>query len=590
MRVLDRRFLRGPNIYRMEPCFVSLLDLEDHRPVVVDGLQGDAGFLQRLLPGSSASLYLDSAEVARLLARLMFAAQSLAGSPATFCDAVRLAPTAPLRYRLLSSYQHEAVVEQAFLLSVEFVTALLGRQPFNFETRLKELTTLSDARAIPPAAQTRLTSARQRGIPVLRHEDDRRIPVIAVTGTNGKTTTTQLISHVLRACGTRTGTTTTQGIYIDGQCVETGDCSGFSSARRVLTDPRVELATLETARRAILKRGLAFDRCDVGVVLNVSVDHLGLDGVDTLHDLTQVEGLVARCARTAAVLNAEDNLCVALRHTLSPGCQAVFFATDPRNPVLLEHLKTGGAGALLDDDGWLVWCHGAMRSKVVRAADIPFTLAGHARHNIANALAALAALRCLDYKITAIARALTGFDCDARTNPLRGNLFEVDGVTLVVDSANNAAAYRALCDMARSMHNTAARLLGVITSPGDRRSEDLFETGRMCGIGFDELVVYEHHPRGRGPGFTMQEILRGARSAAPGKPLHGEPTIRQALSRGLAAANPGDLLVFTCAGTLNDVVEGVRLTNPAAAERIVREIAPLRPWRDERKTGESAYR
>ena len=287
-----------------------------------------------------------------------------------------------------------------------------------------------------------LPSARERGISVSRLEDDGRIPVIAVTGTNGKTTTTQLIAHVLRGCGTRTGTTTSKGIYIDGQCVETGDCSGYWSARRVLSDPSVEVATLETARRDMLKHGLAFDRCDVGVVLNVSGDHLGLDGVETLHELVHVKGLVARCARVAAVLNAEDALCVAMRDTLSPGCKPVFFAMDARNPVLLEHLRNGGSGALLDDDGWLVWCRGATRSRVVRAADIPFTLAGHARHNPANALAALAALRCIGYKTATTARSLTRFYSDARTNPLRSNLFEVDGVTLIVDSAHTVTAYR----------------------------------------------------------------------------------------------------------------------------------------------------
>lgn len=612
MRVVDHRFLRGPNIYHMGPCFVALLDLEGYRTTGMEALQAGAAFLQTLMPGSSAGLVIDAADVARLLARLMFAAQHWAGSRATICDTVSLAPRAPQRYRLLCDYQHEAVAEEALRLSVDCVSALLQQQPFDFEERLDGLRKCVDACALPPAAQALLRSARERGIPVARLADDAggfslgwgvrqqhypvapplfeasapsldtmfagnndgRIPVIAVTGTNGKTTTTQLIAHVLRDCGARTGTATTQGIFIDGQCVKTGDCSGYRSARRVLSDDAVEVATLETARGGIIKRGLAFDRCDVGVVLNVSSDHLGLDGVETVHDMAHVKGLVARCARLAAVLNADDALCVAMRDTLAPGCQPVFFAMHPRNQVLLEHLRAGGTGAFLDDNGWLVWGCGEDRSKVARAADLPFTLQGHARYNTANALAAFAALRCLGYEKAAIARALTRFVSDARNNPLRGNLFEVDGVKLIVDYAHNVVAYRALCEMARSMHQGAARLLGVVTSPGDRRTEDLYETGQVCGHGFDELVVYEQHPRGRGAGATTREILRGARSAAPGKPLHGEPRIRHALSLGLMAASPGDMLVFTCAGTLDDVVEGVRLKNPAAAERIAREVSP----------------
>ena len=575
MKVLERRFLRGPNIYRMAPCFVSLLDLEGHRPVSLEELMDGAAFLRSLMPIAPAPVVLDAADVARLLARLMFAAQAWAGSAVTFCDTVSPARTAPHRYRLVCGYQHEAVAEEALRLAVELVTALLRRQAFDLEVRLAHLghlRALADARA----GVTASAPGKQPDQPVTRARsanEQAPVPVIAVTGTNGKTTTTRLISHVLRACGMRTGMTTTQGIYIDGECVQSGDCSGYWSARKVLSDLTVEVATLETARGGILKRGLAFERCDVGVVLNVSSDHLGLDGIETLQDLAHVKGLVVRCARVAAVLNADDALCVAMRETLAPGCKAVLFSLDPRNPVLIAHLRAGGACAWLDDDGWLIWSCAGVHSGVIEAAALPFTWRGHARYNIANALAALAALRSMGYEVSAIARAFSGFASDAKSNPMRGNQFEVDGIKLIVDYAHNVAAYRALCSMARSMLQGSARLLGVVTSPGDRRPEDLHETGQVCGQGFDELVVYEHDPRGRGAGATMQEILRGARSAAPGKPLHGEPGIRQALWLGLSAASPGDVLVFTCAGSFDDVVEGVRLKSPAAAERIALQVS-----------------
>lgn len=629
MRVLNSRFLRGPNIHRMGPCFVVLLDLEGHRTIEVGALQGGAALLRTLMPVSTDPVVFDADEAARLIARLMFAAQVWAGSPPTFCDAVALAPATPNRYRLLCDYQFEAVAEESLRLSVAFVAALLNQKQFDFEGRLDTLRKLVNARAATPAAQVLLLAARERGIPVMRLEDDGhsfvlgwgvhqqhyqawppvpnspvptlaalfagnlcgknndgRIPVVAITGTNGKTTTTLLISHVLRACGAHTGTTTTQGIYIDGQCVETGDCSGYWSARRVLTDRAVEVATLEIARGGILKRGLAFDRCDVGVVLNISSDHLGLDGIETLVDLAHVKSLVARCARDAAVLNADDSFCVAMRDTLAPDCQPVFFAMDARNPVLLDHVQSGAAGAFLDDDGWLVWCHAGECSKVVKATDLPFTLQGHARHNTANALAALAALCCLGYEKAAIANSLTRFVSNAQSNPLRGNLFEVEGVKLIVDYAHNVVAYRALCEMARSMYQGAGRLLGVITSPGDRRPEDLYATGQVCAKGFDEFVVYEHHPRGRSAGTITREILRGARSVAPNKPIHGEPQIRQALWRGLTAAKPGDVLVFTCAGTFEDLVEGVRLRNPTEAERIAREVFPFHRAPNDRRNDE----
>ncbi|MCL1090174.1 hypothetical protein L2744_11365 [Shewanella profunda] len=560
MKLLNSRFLRGPNIFGMEPCFVTVVDLEGYRTVGVEALQSAADLLQMLMPGRFPPVFIDECEVPRLLARLTFAAQVWVGNPAAFCYAVAFAPSAPELYRLLCGYQHEAVAEEALRFSVGFVMAILDQQPFDVDGRLDHLKKIADASALTPAT-------------VFPLNNNGRIPVVAVTGTNGKTTTTLLISHVLRACGLRTGTTTTQGIYIDGQCVKTGDCSGYWSARRVLSNSTVQVAALETARGGILKRGLAFDYCDVGVVLNVSSDHLGLDGIETLQDLAHVKGLVARCARAAAVLNADDALCVLMRDTLAPDCKAVFFAMDPRNPVLVEHLRNGGAGAFLNDDGWLVWCHGGECSTLIRAVDLPFTMQGHARYNIANALAALAAMCCIGFEPAAIALSLTCFISNAQSNPLRGNLFEVDGVQLIVDYAHNAVAYRALCEMAQSMRQGSARLLGVVTAPGDRRSEDLYETGQVCGQSFDELVVYEHDPRGRSTGGIASEILRGARSIAPNKLMHGEPRIRHALWLGLTAAKAGDVLVFTCAGTFEDLVEGIRLKNPAEADRIAREVS-----------------
>lgn len=582
MRVLERRFLRGPNIYRMTPCFVSVIDFEGFQPTGLQAQPGDHALLHTIMPRGMTPQIADADDVARLLTRLMRKIQTWGDSPAPCNDLVTAMPRHPKRYRMVCDYRDEAVAEEAFRISVDTVMALLRHQHCDLGSRLDGLRALRIARADPTLiraqAHTGCACRSEHALVACTCDEGTlqlklQMPVVAVTGTNGKTTTTQLIAHVLRACGVRTGAATTQGIYIDGQCVKTGDCSGYWSARRVLDDPSVEVAALETARGGILKRGLGFDRCDVGVVLNVTSDHLGLDGIETLQELAQVKSLVARCARKAAVLNADDALCVAMRETLMRDCQPVFFTLDPSNPAYFEHVLAGGSGAYLDDNGWLVWCSGGQRKAVVKAAELPFTWQGHARYNTANALAALAALCCMGLETASIAGAMSVFVSDARTNPLRGNQFEVEGVRLIVDYAHNTVACQAICELGRSMVEGGGRLLGVITAPGDRRAQDLYEIGKVCGRGFDELVVYEQDPRGRDAGATIEHILRGARSAAPEKPVQGQPHIRQALWLGLQAAQPGDVLVFTCAGSFEDLIEGIRSKSPAAAEKIALEVS-----------------
>jgi cyanophycin synthetase len=390
-----------------------------------------------------------------------------------------------------------------------------------------------------------------------------RIPVIAVTGTNGKTTTTLMLEHCVRRTGLRTGCTTTEGVFISGKAVTRGDCSGYWSARTVLTSPEVDFAVLETARGGILKRGLGFDRCDVGVVLNVSADHLGLDGVETLEQLARVKGVIARSASKAVVLNAEDTRCVKMARRLRPGVEVIYFALDPDHPVLLRHLERGGRATYLQD-GALILADGTRRHDLLRTADIPATLGGHARYNVANALATAAALMASGFGNAQIADGLASFVSDDKNNPLRSNVLDVRGVKLVVDYAHNPAAYRAMSQMARSLARSmgspssgvaAGRVVAVITAPGDRRDIDLHQIGQTCGAGFDEVLVYESNNRGREEGATAALIAGGALAASGDA---GNVQIRlaanEALCAGLERCRPGDVLVFACGS--QDVMRG----------------------------------
>ncbi|MEN3277182.1 MAG: cyanophycin synthetase, partial [Massilia sp.] len=375
-----------------------------------------------------------------------------------------------------------------------------------------------------------------------------RIPVIAVTGTNGKTTTTLMIGHTARVAGLGTGVTTTEGVFVNGKRLVKGDCTGYWSARTVLSAPDVDFAVLETARGGILKRGLAFDQCDVGVVLNVAGDHLGLDGIETIEDLAQVKAVVASSAAKAVVLNAEDALCVQMVRRAKPGAEIIFFSMEPENPILLKHLEDGGRGTYVQDNA-IVIADGMRQQELMRVESMPASFGGLARYNIANALAASAALMAAGFSNLQIAAGLSTFVSDSKTNPLRTNIFDVRGVTVIVDYAHNPAAYAALSEMARAL--LPGQLVGIVTAPGDRRDSDLIQIGEVCGERFDELVIYESQSRGRPVGGAVDLIMQGAENVVgPSDTLHREIEVDKAIRLGLSLCRPGDVLVFACGSSL----------------------------------------
>lgn len=352
-----------------------------------------------------------------------------------------------------------------------------------------------------------------------------RIPLVAVTGTNGKTTTVRLIAHLLAQKGLRVGMTSTDGVYIAGERIDTGDCSGPKSARNVLQHPDVDAAVLETARGGMLREGLAFDRCDVAVVTNVgSGDHLGLNYITTVEDLAVLKRVIVQniADKGMAVLNATDPIVAAMAAHCNGA--VTFFAMDRTHPVMATHLAQGRR-AIYVENGHLVAAEGAVQHKIA-LADVPLTLQGTIGFQIENVMAAVGAAWGLGLELdwTLVHQGLTSFVNDSNNAQGRFNLFHYRGATVIADYGHNPDAMLALVRAVEAM--PAKRRSVVISGAGDRRDEDIREQTRILGDAFDEVVLYQDAcQRGRADGEVLallREGLAGAQRTRDMHEVHGE--------------------------------------------------------------------
>lgn len=378
-----------------------------------------------------------------------------------------------------------------------------------------------------------------------------RIPVLAVTGTNGKSTVGRMVAHIFRARGKVVGLTNTSGVYIGGEQVLAADASGPKSARMVLRDPTVEVAVLECARGGILREGLAFDRCDVGAVLNIQPDHLGLKGIDTLEDLAAVKSVVVESVsrRGVSVLNADDPLTIRMaRHAGGRVCWFSLRGGDQTPGFVLKHVADGGAAILHDPVTDEITLHDrGERSLVCRAAAIPATLEGHAVFNVQNALAAAAVAWGAGVPPAAIGEALASFRSTFEQNPGRMNVHEDHGFRVILDYAHNPEALRALGRVVSALRPAGQRSICMISIPGDRRPDDIRLMGEIGAAHFDVLVFRETPDnRGRGKGEVMRLMREGAEAAgcAPAR-IHEVYEESEAAELCLQLAEPGDLVVLT---------------------------------------------
>ncbi|EJL94201.1 cyanophycin synthetase [Herbaspirillum sp. CF444] len=372
--------------------------------------------------------------------------------------------------------------------------------------------------------------------------DDARIPVVAVAGTNGKTTTVRLITHLLAQKGLRVGMTNTDGVYIDKQRIDTGDCSGPRSARNVLFHPDVDAAVLETARGGVLREGLGFDRCNVAVVTNIGMgDHLGLSYISTVEDLAVVKRvIVENVAPTGyAVLNAADPMVSSMAQSC-PGA-VIFFALDPQHPIMATH-RAQGRRVVYRDGNDVVAAQGDQECRLA-LGDIPLTRGGTIGFQVENTMASVAAVWALNLDWEIVRAGLRTFISDVGTAPGRFNMFDYRGATLIADYGHNPDAINALVKAVESI--PAKRRSVVISGAGDRRDIDIRQQTEILGDAFDEVVLYQDQcQRGRADGEVLALLRQGlanARRTTETKEVFGEFL---AIDTALASLKAGDLCLI----------------------------------------------
>jgi cyanophycin synthetase len=374
-----------------------------------------------------------------------------------------------------------------------------------------------------------------------------RIPIIAVTGTNGKTTTTRLMAHIVKNNGYRVGFTTSDGIYVQNHLMEKGDTTGPISAEYILKDPTVEFAVLETARGGILRSGLGFSRCDIGIITNIQEDHLGLSDIHTLDDLARVKATVVRSIKKDgwAILNAEDDQCLKIANELS--CNVAYFSMDENNPKVVQFAKEGKIVAVYEN-GFITIKKGEWKIRVERATHVPLTMGGKAKFMIANVLAATLAAYLQGFKTEDISLSLQTFIPSAAQTPGRMNIFEFKKFKVLIDFAHNPAGYKGVEEYLSSVE--ATKKIGIIAGVGDRRDEDIKECATIAARMFDHIIIrQEKYLRGRTEEEIIGLIMEGI--AASGRTITHEIISKEteAIKHAIDTAEDGTFIT-----ALSDVV------------------------------------
>lgn len=385
--------------------------------------------------------------------------------------------------------------------------------------------------------------------------DTGRIPIIAITGTNGKTTTSRLVAHIAKMKGYRVGYTTSDGVYVQNRLLMTGDCTGPASAEFVLKDPTVNFAVLECARGGLLRAGLGFKKCDIGIVINVAADHLGLKGINTIEQLARVKGVIPETVLPDghAILNADDDLVYDMRRSVD--CNVALFSMDENNPRIKALQRLHGITAVYEN-GYVTICRGEWKMRIMEAVNIPLTYGGKAKFMIQNVLAAVLAAHIQGISNEDIKAGLETIIPSAAQTPGRLNLFEFENFTILLDYAHNAAGMRALQKFTDELEATVK--VGIIAGIGDRRVEDNNEMGAIAAEMFDEIIIRQDK---RLRGKTEEELIKmlndGIKMKDPNKKTTIIPSEKEAITYAVKNAVKGSLIIL-CSDVIPDALDLVK--------------------------------
>lgn len=522
MKAVEIRTLDGPNLFML-------------RPAIKVEIAADPEETPRLLQGIQSQLEDASLDAALASSGPLAIAHQLAGVITWLAGQVSL-PVEEMVIRELEEQDHVAVAfswdrRRACRAIGHLAWQLVAGDEVDLDQELSRIRLLLSE---PPDDED---------LPEAIPEADRNIPTIGITGTNGKTTTTRLVSSILRSAGHSVGWTSSAGVVIDGEVVLPGDYTGPSGAARVFEEPGIDYAVLETARGGILLRGLGYEHNDVSVMTNISADHMGLHGVHSLEMLTEVKAVVARVTTPDgfAVLNADDHRVLSVRDIVV--ANPFLFSKRSDHPDVERHVAEGG-WALVVRDGEIMWHHNGSTESITPLDDVPVTFNGRAEHMVENALAAAAACLAIGLSAEQVRNGLTQFRNRPDQNRGRLNVYKVEDATVVVDFAHNEAGLQHLLNFGRSFCDENGRLYVVIGTAGDRDDDAITGIGRIAAELADGVIIKdtEKYFRGREAG-EMPALMR----RVVGDALVAEtPNERSGFHKGMEMLKPGDVLAVMC--------------------------------------------